>query len=52
MDEPSYVVVGRHEEGGLVYELVILKDEVEAMQGAALEVMWINNPSVRVVRSK
>jgi hypothetical protein len=52
MDEPDYIVVGRHEEDGLVYELVVMREEVEALQLGTLEAMWLNNPRVLVTRSK
>jgi hypothetical protein len=46
----DYVVVGRHEEDGLVYELVVARDEVEAVKAGTLEAIWLHNPRVRVTK--
>jgi hypothetical protein len=46
----DYVVVGRHEEDGLVYELIVLKPEVEAVKDGTLDAIWLHNPRVRVTK--
>jgi hypothetical protein len=51
--DSSYVVVGRHEENGLIYELVVIEDEVAAaVADGRLESIWVHNPKVRISRAQ
>jgi hypothetical protein len=50
--DTRYVVVGRHEENGLIYELVVIEDEVAAaLRTGTLESLWVHNPKVRIRRA-
>jgi hypothetical protein len=51
--DSKYVVVGRHEENGLIYELVVIEDEVAAaVADGRLESIWVHNPKVRISRAQ
>jgi len=48
--EPDYVVIGRHEQDGIVFELVVLKDDIALLVDNGIP-MWLHNPKVRVSKT-